>query len=76
MVTIYRFKVYCPHDDAYILSQRWGTKEAIDKVRGLAIDGTGVEADDKVVLNPMPDMMGLTAKGFDPSPREHGGDGG
>ncbi len=74
--TIYRFKLYNLHDDEFVLSQRWGTKEAIQKISGVAIEGTGVEVEETVILNPQPDMQGLTEKGFDPRPREHGGDGG
>jgi len=75
-VTIYRFKMYSPREDEFILSKRWGTIEAIQKIGGVAIEGTAVEADRSVIVAPAPDMPGLTEKGFDPRPREHGGDGG
>ncbi len=75
-VTIYRFKVYNPQDDEFVLSQRWGTIQAIQKISGVAIEGTAVDVDETVMLNPQPDMQGLSERGFDPRPDKHGSDGG
>ncbi len=76
MVAIYRFKLYSPQADDMILSQRWGTLEAIQKIAGIPIQGTAVEVDPTAIVNASPDMQGLTERGFDPRPQVHGGDGG
>ena len=44
-VTIYRFTIYDINQDEKIRSRRWGTREGIKGVCGVALEDTAMEVD-------------------------------
>jgi hypothetical protein len=65
-VTVYRFRKYSISSDGYQVSRRWATREAIERVRGEALEDTAIEVEDAAVAT---DIEGMTVRGFDPRPR-------
>lgn len=61
MVIVYRFQSWDINSDCFQNSQRWATKEAIERVRGEIIS-EGVEIDDKFLGG---EIEGMTARSFD-----------
>ncbi len=62
MAVVYRFRAWDIAHDCYRNSQRWATKEAIERVSGEPIS-EGVEVDDGFLGG---EVDGMTARGFDP----------
>ena len=62
-ITVYQFEMYHTMHDVMHKSRRWGTREAIDKIHGNLIDGTGVEVDEATLGK---DIPGLSDIGYDP----------
>jgi len=61
MTTVYRFRTWDITNDRYSESQRWATKEAIERVEG-EFTSEGVEIDDKFLGH---EVDGMTARTFD-----------
>lgn len=69
MAIVYRFQTWDITNDRFQVSQRWGTKESIERVRGEIISD-GVELADRFLGA---EVDGMTARGFDPNtPPEEG----
>ena len=64
MATVYRFQTYDIINDVMKTSQRWATREAVERVCG-EIVGEGVEVDNSVLGR---EVDGMTERGFDPTP--------
>lgn len=62
MAIVFRFRAWDITHDCYQNSQRWATKEAIERVSGEAISD-GVEVNDSFLGG---EVDGMTAPGFDP----------
>lgn len=62
MATVYRFQAWDIVNDCFQRSSRWATKEAIDRARGEII-GEAAEIEDRFLG---PEIVGMTARGFDP----------
>jgi hypothetical protein len=62
MAIVFRFRTWDITNDCYRNSQRWATKDAIQRVVGEAIS-EGVEIDDTFLGD---EVDGMTARGFDP----------
>lgn len=61
MATVFRFQTWDIANDRFQVSQRWATKESIERVRGEIISG-GVEVTDSYLGA---EVDGMTARGFD-----------
>lgn len=68
-VTIYRFEVYDIARDECQRSRRWGTREAIERIRGTVIESTETQVDASAVES---DIAGLTVRDFSPAPANTG----
>lgn len=64
---IYRFTLYDITHDENIRSRRWGTREGIKGVGGVALEDTSTEVDAGVVGG---EVEGLTVRDFDPQSRK------
>lgn len=62
MAIVFRFRAWDITNDCFRDSQRWATKEAIERVSGEAI-GDGVEDNDKFLGR---EVDGMTERGFNP----------
>ncbi len=63
-VTIYRFRMYDMSSDEFRFSRRWGTREAIEAIRGAEVQlDTAVQVDASEISS---DVPGLTNRGFNP----------
>lgn len=61
MATVYRFQTWDITTDRFQVSQRWATKESIERVGGEIISD-GVELDDRFLGA---EVDGMTARSFD-----------
>lgn len=61
MAIVYRFQTWDIVNDRFQVSQRWSTKESIERVRGEIISD-GVEIADSFLGG---EVDGMTARGFD-----------
>jgi hypothetical protein len=67
--TIYRFEIYDIANDEWHRSRRWGTREAIERIRGAVIESTATEVDASAIAS---DIAGLTMRDFNPAPANKG----
>jgi hypothetical protein len=68
MAIIYQFSVYDISNDETRKARRWGTKEAIARIRvGILLEETATEVDASVL-----DENGMTSRDFDPHRRAAG----
>lgn len=65
-VKVYRFTVYDIVNDENCRSRRWGTRAAIERIRGEVLEDTETEVDSSVLGREIEDM---TERHFDPHPR-------
>ena len=63
-VTIYQFELYDITIDGNRRSRRWATRQAIERLRGNVLEGTGTEVDASAVDT---DILGMTARDFNPN---------
>jgi hypothetical protein len=66
-VTIFQFEVYDTQNDMMKKSCRWGTREAIKDICGKVLEDTATEFEGKTIDS---DIHGLTARDFNPNPRD------
>jgi hypothetical protein len=65
-VTVYRFKGWDNREGGYTeIDPRWGTREAIGRVKGIVIEASGVDIDDVLLSR---DLPGFTERDFVPPP--------
>jgi hypothetical protein len=62
-VAVFRFKRYDINSDAYVMSRRYATAEAIDLICGEAIDRTLTYVEEELLGD---EVDGMTRRGFDP----------
>jgi hypothetical protein len=60
-VKVYRFETYNPEKDSMSKSNRWATREAIDWVRGHALEGTEREIESSLLGR---EVSGMTDRGY------------
>lgn len=65
-VTVYRWAKYDISNDETKVSRRYATREAVARVGGEVIEGSGIEIDQSSVGA---EIDGMTSRNFDPNPR-------
>jgi hypothetical protein len=63
-VTVYRFSMYNIVSDTMDTSNRWATRDVIEKIHGVTWEDTAVEVEDCHLRSD--DMPGMAKRGFDP----------
>lgn len=69
-VTVYRFEMYDVQTDQMRTSVRWGTLDAIERIRGHALIRTAIEIDERYLGG---ELEGMTMRNFNPDSQIEGG---
>lgn len=69
MVTIYQFVFHDTNSDGPVKSRRWGTRAAVEGMRGSVLEDTAIEIDEASVMWD-PTITGLTGRDFQPHSSE------
>lgn len=69
MVTIYQFVFHDTHGAGPVKSRRWGTRAAVEGIRGSVLEDTAIEVD-ATSVEWDPAITGLTARNFHPTSPE------